>query len=94
MPKEGVDMAEAINYDVEQLYEKLLKENQQNNNSSGNGEQTSDEKKQDVGHDTHSMWDDAIKKQKEEQANKNKNKNLSEKLSNRDNQEKEDKKNE
>ena len=124
MVEGGVDIADAINYDAEQLYEKLLKEKQQqqqnendnsqgnnsqsqssegqnnggsssgdeseqseqkssqgggnsssdtesqkkqNNQSSGSGEQTSDEEKQDVGHDTHSMWDEAIKKHKEKQ---------------------------
>lgn len=37
----GVDMAEAINYDAEQLYEKLLKEKQQHQeqNHNGNGQQ-------------------------------------------------------
>lgn len=161
MVEGGVDMADAINYDAEQLYEKLLKEKQQqqqngqgnkgrqgqndnnnsqgnnsqsqsydgqnngsssgeeseqseqkssqgggssssdtesqkkqNNQSSGSGEQTSDEEKQDVGHDTHSMWDEAIKKHKEEQAKKNKKESLLEKLFNRDKQEKEEQKSE
>lgn len=143
MVEGGVDMADAINYDAEQLYEKLLKEKQQqqqkgqgnkggqgqnqqnqnaqgnsaeqeqneNNNSQGNnsqsqssegqnnggsssGEQTSDEEKQDVGHDTHSMWDEAIKKHKEEQAKKNKKESLLDKLFNRDKQDKEEKKSE
>ena len=104
-----VDIAEAINYDAEQLYEKLLQEknqkqqngqgNQQQNqqqsgndqqqpqqqsSSSGKGLQENDkqtkeqsggssenseekENKQDVGHDTHSMWKDAVKKHKEKQ---------------------------
>ena len=156
-----VDMSDAINYDAEQLYEKLLKEKQQqqngqgnsgeqqqnennnsqgnnsqsqsseeqnnggsssgeeseqseqkssqgggssssdtesqkkqNNQSSGSGEQTLDEEKQDVGHDTHSMWDEAIKKHKEEQAKKNKKESLLDKLFNRDKQDKEEKKSE
>lgn len=120
----GVDMAEAINYDAEQLYEKLLQEKQQNQqkqqtgqgnsqNQQGNqqqsgsssqggndqqqaqsqqqsssgggnlqeqekqsqeqnggesGEDSQEEKtKSDVGHDTHSMWADAVKKYKEQQ---------------------------
>ena len=122
-----VDMAEAINYDAEQLYEKLLQEKQQSGqgnqqqNSGGsqggnnqqqpqsqqdNGEtqnqeqsqsqqqgnsgsggsqdpkkqsqeqsggkseedsQKEDKSKQDVGHDTHSMWAQAVKKHKEQQ---------------------------
>ena len=161
MVEGGVDMADAINYDAEQLYEKLLKEKQQqqqngqgnkggqeqnnnnsqgnnsqsqssegqknggsssseqseqseqkssqsrgssssdtesqkkqNNQSSGSGEQTSDEEKQDVGHDTHSMWDEAIKKHKEEQAKKNKKESFLDKLFNRDKQDKEEKKSE
>lgn len=35
----GVDMAEAINYDAEQLYEKLLQEKQQRQQQSGQGNQ-------------------------------------------------------
>ena len=119
MVEGGVDIADAINYDAEQLYEKLLKEKQQqqkqgqgnqsqqqngqqgqsqqnqsgqggsgeqqgdsqggggsssesdsqekkNGSSSGSGDSASQEEKQDVGHDTHSMWEDAIKKHKEE----------------------------
>ena len=110
-----VDMAEAINYDAEQLYEKLLQEKQQRQQQSGQGnsqqnhQQSSggsqgennqqqpqsqqqgnlgsggsqgarksnhknrvvvnlgkihkkeDKSKQDVGHDTHSMWEQAVK---------------------------------
>lgn len=138
-----VDMADAINYDAEQLYEKLLKEkkqqqqngqgnkggqgqNQQNQNGQGNsgeqeqkdnsnsqennsqsqssegqnngssssGEETPDEEKQDVGHDTHSMWDETIKKHKEEQAKKNKKESLLDKLFNRDKKDKEEQKSE
>ena len=94
----GVDMAEAIDYDAEQLYEKLLKEKQQNGqddsqqtqqqsssgNQGGNNHQQSqsqeqsggesgknsqkeDKSKQDVGHDTHSMWEQTVKKHKEQQ---------------------------
>ena len=116
----GVDMAEAINYDAEQLYEKLLQEKQQIQQQSGQGNsqqnqqqssggsqggnnqqqsqsqqqgnsgsrssqqqekqsqeqsggeseedsQKEDKSKQDVGHDTHSMWEQAVKKHKEQQ---------------------------
>ena len=46
----GVDMAEAINYDAEQLYEKLLQEKQQRQqqqqNGQGNGETQNQESKQ------------------------------------------------
>lgn len=48
-----IDMAEAINYDSEQLYEKLLQEKQQG--------------QQHVGHDTHNMWEQAVKKHKGQQ---------------------------
>ena len=48
----GIDIPDAINYDAEQLYEKLLNEQQENNN---------------VYNDTHSMWKDAVKKQKDKQ---------------------------
>ena len=100
----GVDITEAINYDAEQLYDKLLKEKQQSQSQNGQGNQQSssseqgqqgqgksssedsqnqsenqsqgqgtsslesepsEEQNHDVGHDTHSMWKDAVKKQKE-----------------------------
>ena len=121
-----VDMTEAINYDAEQLYEKLLQEKQQWQNGQGNSqnqkqsqsdsssrgssqEQTrkgdsnyqsqsgsnssqnqdqnvqqnqqnsvgssdskqqeeQDSSKRDVGHDTHSLWEEAVKKHKEGQS--------------------------
>ena len=79
MVKGGVDMADAINYDAEQLYEKLLKEKQQNSQGnkgqqeqnknnilSGSNEQILYPEKKDVGHDTHSMWDKAIKKYRDD----------------------------
>ena len=89
MAKGGVDIAEAINYDAEKLYEKLLqekKQNQQQSSSNGGSSQEQvnqsqeqsggefgeeakkdDKSKQDVGHDTHSMWKQAVKKHKEQQ---------------------------
>ena len=133
MAKGGVDIADAINYDAEQLYEKLLQEKkekqskqqnskgnqsqsqgnqnssgeqkQQSNNqngenstqdnknnetkeqnTSGNSTQSSEEDKEnneDVGHDTHSLWEDAIKKHKEEQNNSSKKENLLDRLFNK-----------
>lgn len=59
-----------------------------NDSSSGGGDSSSQEEKQDVGHDTHSMWEDAIKKHKEEQSKKDKKESLLDKLFNRDKQEK------
>ncbi len=150
MAKGGVDIAEAINYDAEQLYEKLLQEkqqrqqrqqneqgngqNQQSNqqqnqqqnggggqsgdnqqqsqsqqqNSSGGGssqeqdkqsqeqsgggfgeDSQEEEKQQDVGHDTHSMWEQAVKKHKEEQEKSGKKESLLDKLLGKDKKEKE-----
>ena len=77
----SVDMAEAINYDSEQLYDKLLKEKQQNQGQKEQekGEESSSaesnnslEQNHDVGYDTHSMWKDALKKPKEEQSDEQK----------------------
>lgn len=141
MAKGGVDMAEAINYDAEQLYEKLLQEKQQSqqqqqngqgngqnqqqsgSGQSGNNQQQSqsqqqsssgggssqeqdkqsqeqsgggsgedsqeEEKQQDVGHDTHSMWEQAVKKHKEEQEKSGKKESLLDKLLGKDKKEKE-----
>lgn len=118
----GIDIPEAINYDAEEMYKKLLEEKKQQqqpneqgngqnqkgsqqqsggNGQNGNNEQQSqfqqqssssgessqeqdkqsqeqscggsvedsqkDEKQQDVGHDTHSMWDKAIEKRHQEE---------------------------
>lgn len=125
----GVDMAEAINYDAEQLYEKLLQEKQQrqqqngqgnsqseqvnqqqsqqqNSSNSGNSQeqdkrlqeqssgdsgkdsQEEDKSKQDVGHDTHSMWEQAVKKHKEQQEESDKKESLLDKLLGKDKKEK------
>ena len=138
MAKGGVDIAEAINYDAEQLYEKLLQEkqqsqdqqqNQENQQQNGGGGQGSDEqqqsqsqqqsssgggssqeqdkqsqeqsgggsgedsqdeeKQQDVGHDTHSMWEQAVKKHKEQQGKSDKKASLLDKLLGKDKKEKE-----
>ena len=161
----GVDIAEAINYDAEQLYEKLLEEKQQQQQSQGgsgenqneqnqngqsqnsqnqesqqqngqsgggsSGEEQPDQKeqtggqsggssseqseqqekgsstggtsgeqdeheetKEDVGHDTHSMWEDAVKKHKEEQSKGKKKESLFDKLFNKDKKEKKEDKTE
>lgn len=134
-----VDMAEAINYDAEQLYEKLLQEKQQRQqqsvqgnsqqNQQGNQQQSSggsqggnnqqqsqspqqgnsgsgssqgqsggesgedsqkeDKSKQDVGHDTHSMWEQAVKKHKEQQEKTDKKESLLDKLLGKDKKDKE-----
>lgn len=111
MVEGGVDMEEAIYYDAEQLYDKLMKEKQSQNqsqseqsknyqnssnqqtssqtssgkqdqqtsssqqsspkssqkDSSENGKEQDSTSKQDVGHDTHSLWQEAVKKHQEEQ---------------------------
>lgn len=54
-----IDISDAINYDVERLYEKLLLENK-----------TQQKKVIEIygsGHDTHSMWDETLKKIRENQ---------------------------
>lgn len=101
-----VDMAEAIDYDAEQLYEKLLKEKQQNGQDdsqqnqqgnqqqpqsqeqsggeSGKNSQKEDKSKQDVGHDTHSMWEQTVKKHKEQQEKTDKKESLLDKLLGKD----------
>lgn len=137
-----VDMEEAINYDAEQLYEKLLQEKQQRQQQSGQGNsqqnqqqssggsqggnnqqqsqsqqqgnsgsgsskeqekqsqeqsggeseedsQKEDKSKQDVGHDTHSMWEQAVKKHKEQQEKTDKKESLLDKLLGKDKKDKE-----
>ena len=64
MVEGAVAIKEAINYDAEEMYEKLLKEVKQEENTSNKNNSTS----QDVGHDTHSMW----KKRVEKEENQNK----------------------
>ena len=68
MVEGGVDIADAVNYDAEQLYNKMMQEQQQNQRGSGNNQQDQNKEQQDVGHDTHSLWEDAVKKHKEERA--------------------------
>ncbi|MBD9098075.1 hypothetical protein EGP98_00505 [bacterium] len=74
-----VDIPEAINYDAEELYKKLLdkkkqQQNEQTNNqnkkqSSSDGESSQE---QDIGNDTHAMWKKEVeKKHQEEQQSSN-----------------------
>ncbi len=64
----GVDIPEAINYDAEEMYKRLLEEKQKNEQNNNNNSQGQNEKEQgDVGHDTHSLWDKAIEDRKREQ---------------------------
>ena len=128
-----VDIPEAINYDAEEMYKKLLEkkkqqqqqnqqqssgseqsgddqqqsQSQQQSSSSGENSQEQDkqsqeqsgngtgedsqeeEKQQDAGHDTHSMWEQAVKKHKEEQEKSGKKESLLDKLLGKDKKEKE-----
>jgi len=93
--KGGVNMPEAINYDVETFYEKLMaektnKNNNQNNQSSSNennqrnsSEQNSSSndtnQNNDVGHDSHNMWDKTIEKKKNQEQHNNNSSNGSKK---------------
>lgn len=79
----GVDIPEAVNYDAEEMYNKLLEEKkkqqeqqssqdsqEQQSSQGGQGQQNSQEQTEeqaDVGHDTHSLWDKAIEERKKEQ---------------------------
>ena len=70
----GVDIPEAVNYDAEEMYNKLLEEKkkqQEQQSSQGNQQQQNSqeqtEEQADVGHDTHSLWDKAIEERKKEQ---------------------------
>ena len=55
----------------------------------GKNLQEEDKSKQDVGHDTHSMWEQAVKKHKKQQEKSNKKKSLLDKLLGKDTKEKE-----
>lgn len=94
MPSTGIDIKEAINYDAEELYKKLLQEKQQKQNNRENShEQQANQNNQqdlqssgdisnskqqeakgssDIGHATHQLWEEAVKKNKEEQSQLNK----------------------
>lgn len=78
MPQYGVNIEDAINYDSEELYEKLLEEQTKNQQTKKNTEdwqsqeqQTEEKEEQDVGHDTHRMWPEAVKKRKQEEKTEN-----------------------
>ena len=91
----SVNIKEAINYDAEALYEKLLQDKhqdkEQNSQSEQNNSQSqnqsneskqkenkqsleSDKSKQDVGHDSHDLWKQAVKKHKEKSIKEKKDK--------------------
>ena len=82
MVEGGVYIPEAIKYDVEEMYNKLLEEKQNEQQSQGNqnsqdnqekqNSQENEEKQEDennVGHDDHSLWEKAIEERKQQQQN-------------------------
>ena len=101
MVEGGVNIPEAINYDAEEMYNKLLEEekkkqeqqsqkgnqgqqdkhnNQEQENSQGSqgqqdGQNSQEQQEEnDIGHDTHSLWDKAIEERKKEQQEQTKKK--------------------
>jgi predicted metal-dependent peptidase len=62
--KGAVDIEEAINYDSETLYEKLLKEQEEK-------EQEEKEQDNEVGHDTHSYWEEAVNEKNNSESKEN-----------------------
>ena len=69
----GIDIPDAINYDAEEMYEKLIKEKekQQQQGNSDDSSESESNKNSDVGHDTHGMWAEAVEKKKEQNENSN-----------------------
>lgn len=82
-PIEGIiEIDGAINYDAEELYNKLLQEQhppQENNESEeqkippqpSTTKNPNNQKHQDVGHDTHNMWEEAAKNHQDSQNSQN-----------------------
>ena len=78
-----VNIPEAINYDADEMYNKLLEkeknkqgqqnsqDNQEQQNLQGNQQEQNSQSQQEettgIGHDTHSLWDKAIEDRKKEQ---------------------------
>lgn len=67
----AINMPDAINYDVQELYEKLLKEKKQQEQENFQNQNVSQESandnnfKNNVGHDNHSLWKNALNKENE-----------------------------
>jgi len=73
----GVDIAEAINHSAEEMYEKLLHEQQQKqdnsqNQSDNSSQNNANDESQQAGHDSHQIWDDAVKHHEQQQAREQK----------------------
>ena len=71
----GVDIADAINYDAEEMYNKLLKEQQEQKSNSSCYNKLQNQngnvqiEKQETGHDSHDMWKVAVAKEEASQNN-------------------------
>jgi len=71
--KRCVNIEEAFNYNAEEMYNKLLKKNNEQKNNSNNskdiiqgkGNDSNDSLDENVGHDSHDMWGKTIEKAKE-----------------------------
>ena len=67
----AINIPDAINYDVQELYEKLLKEKEQQEQENFQNQNVSQESandnnfKNNVGHDNHSLWKNALNKENE-----------------------------
>lgn len=69
-----VDIVDAINYDAEEMYEKLLKEQNEQKQKSNNEQSSSSndtEENQNTGHDNHDMWENALAKELNNQNKQN-----------------------
>lgn len=95
--KGGVDMPEAYGYDAEEIYEKLL-ENENSkvqntnstNSSNGDGSNILTQTEQDICKESHDLWQKAIEKQQAEEQESNKsNKSIWNKIFNKNDQKKE-----
>lgn len=81
MAQGGVDIADAINHSAEEMYEKLLRQNQekksqqqkqrgqggQSQSGDGQSDDESDEENEQAGHDNHQIWKRAVEQHEKEQ---------------------------
>ncbi len=68
----AINIPDGLSLDAEELYDKLLQERKKNpgqNGKSNNSTNGDSSNSKDVGHDTHSMWDKAVKKHNSEASN-------------------------
>jgi len=62
MIKGCIDMPDAVNYNAEDYYEKLLKDNKMGNDGSNNNNSQKNSENKPEGHDDHSLWDKNLTK--------------------------------